>query len=132
MAKIMRATDIAARLVDARPEYESADEFTRRARLPSKISVDVLNRRRDIGVGLLYQICKVFGYQIMIYNPRPPEGLNQCYIVGERKSPIRPREKRDKQNKVRYSRDPYNNQFFKAVRKYKRKKKNFVKVEKIG
>ncbi len=128
MLKPMRATDIAARLIEARPEWESAEEFTRRVHLPSKVSVDILNRRKDIGVGLLYQICKAFGYQIMIYNPNPPEGLRQCYVIGEKKSPIKPREKK---GDVHYTRDAYNNQFFRATRKYKRKK-GFVKLVKKG
>lgn len=122
----IRATYIAARLIEARPEYESTEELARRAGFPCNLSVRILERRKDIYVGLLYQVCKTFGYQIIVYNPKPPKGLEKMYIVGEDKAPVTPREKK---NKVHYTRDAYNNQFFRSVRKYKRKKK-FIKVEK--
>lgn len=125
--KAMRATDIAARLIDARPEYESCEELARRAGFVQPLTVTSLNRRKDIGVGLLYQVAKAFGYQVIVYNPNPPEGLKSMYVVGEEHIPVKAREQR---NKVHISRDPYNNKLFRAVRKYKKRKGvKFVEIK---
>lgn len=123
--KAIRATDIAARLIESRPEYESCEELARRAGFVQPLTVTSLNRRKDIGVGLLYQVCKAFGYQIIIYNPNPKGGLEKMYVVGEKHAPIKPREQK---NKMHISRDPYNNKLFRTVRKYK-KRKGFKQVE---
>ena len=121
----MRAKYVAARLVEARPEYETTEELARRAGFPYNVSIASLSRRKDIYVGLLYQICKVFGYQIIVYNPHPPQGLEKMYVIGDEEAPVTPREKK---NKVHYSRDAYNNKLFRTKRKYKRQK-GFVKVK---
>ena len=126
MAKSMRAKDIVARFLNARPDDESIDAFCRRLGLPRTITVDKLRNRRDIPTGLLYQVCRAFGYQIMIYNPNPPEGLEKCYIVDKKFSPVKPRE--EKRSKVRVTYDTYDNGVYRAVRKYKRKRKDFKRV----
>lgn len=125
MNKCMRAKDILARFIDSRPEYESAEAFSRRIGLPKTFTVESLMKKRDINTGLLYQICRAFGYQIMIYNPNPPEGLEKCYILDSKHCPLVPRERR---NKLHVTRDPYTNELFRAVRKYKRKEKKYKKV----
>lgn len=122
--RIMRAIYIAARLIEARPEHETVEELARRAGFPCTVSIGYLEKRQDIKVGLLYQIAKAFGYQIIVYNPNPPKGLEKMYVVGDEKAPVIPRERKCK---VHYTRDTYNNQKFRATRKYKRKK-GFVKV----
>lgn len=125
MKKCIRATDIVARLIEARPDYESYNEFARRAGLATTLTPTILNRRKDIGVGLLYRVAKAFGYQVIIFNPNPPKGMEKAYVVGEGKAPIKPRVKDDS---VHVRRDPYNNQLFKATRKYKRKRTKFTRV----
>ena len=127
MAKFMRAKDIVARFINARPDYESCEAFSRRVGLPMTITVEGMRNRMDIPTGLLYQVCRAFGYQIMIYNPNPPEGLEKCYIVDKRYCPVKPRE--EKKGKLHVTRDSYTNEIFRATRKYKRKKKGFVKVK---
>lgn len=127
MKKGIRATYIAANLINNRPEYESYEAFSRRVGLPFTVTVDSLMKRKDIAAGMLYRICKVFGYQIIVYNPKPPKGLNQMYVIGEGKSKIMPREHK---GVFRTVRDSYTGEIFRAARKYKRKKrKNYVKVE---
>ena len=126
MKKGIRAVDIVARLIESRPEYESYEALARRVGLSSTITPSSLAKRRDMGVGLLFRICKAFGYQIIVFNPNPPDGLQKAYVVGEKKSPITPRVRTEK---VRVSRDPYNNQLFKTKRKYKKRKKEFVRVQ---
>ena len=124
MKKCIRATDIVARLIESRPDYESYEELARRAGLISTLTPKTLEKRNDIGVGLLYRVCKAFGYQVIIFNPNPPKGLEKAYVVGEERSPVTPKVK---PGSVHVSRDPYNNQLFRSTRKYKRKKK-FTKV----
>jgi len=116
----MRATDIAARLINNVPAEESAEAFSRRVGLPYALTTEKLNNRRDIGAGLLYQICKAFGYQIMIYNPKPPKGLKSCYVVGKKHVPCQPREHK---GKFRLTRDAYTNTVYRVPRKYKKKKR---------
>ena len=121
----MRAKFVAARLIEARPEHESTEELARRAGFPFIVSISSLAKRKDIYVGLLYQICKVFGYQIIVYNPKPPQGLEKMYVIGEEEAPVIPREKK---NKIHYTRDAYNNKLFRSKRKYK-KQKGYVEVK---
>lgn len=117
--KKIRAKYIAGRMIEARPEHESAEGLAKRAGFPFTMTVKSLEKRKDLEVGLFYQICKAFGYQIIVYNPNPPKGLEKTYVVGEGESPVTPRERK---NKVHYTRDAYNNQLFRSVRKYKRHK----------
>lgn len=126
MYKTMRAANILARFINKRPEHESAEGFSRRVGLPTTVTVDMLNKRNDVYVGLAYQIAKAFGYQIMFYNPNPPEGLEKCYVVGETKNQVKPREQK---RGYTVRRDPYNNNLYRSVRKYKKKKtKKFIEV----
>lgn len=125
MKKAIRATDIVARLIEARPDYESYEELARRAGLISSLTPNKLNRRNDIGVGLLYRVCKAFGYQVIIFNPNPPKGLEKAYVVGEERSPVEPKVR---PGNIHVSHDPYNNQLFRSTRRYKRKKKRFTRV----
>ena len=120
----MRATDIMARLIDSRPEGESFESFSHRAGLPYTLTTEKLNNKRDICVGLLYKLCKAFGYQIMIYNPKPPKGLKTCYVVGRKHIPCQPRELK---GKYRLKRDAYTNEVYRVPRAYKKKPK-LVKV----
>ena len=126
MAKTsMRAKDIVSRFLDTKPEYESIETFCHRIGLPRTISIEKLRKRRDITTGLLYQICKAFGYQVMIYNPKPPEGLEKCYIVDKKYCPL---PKKEKKKQMTVMRDTYTNEVYRAVRKYRRKKKGFKRV----
>jgi len=127
MAETMRATNIMARMLDHRPEYESCEAFSRRNDLPYTMTVNSLNKRWDIPVGLFYRFCKIFGYQIIVYNPNPPKGLSKTYIVGARDIPLKPREDR---NRVTITRDKYNNTIYRATRKYKKRSAGFTKVGK--
>ena len=126
MKKGIRATYIAARLINSRPDYESYEAFSRRVGLPCTLTVEGLLNRKDITVGLLYRICKVFGYQIIVYNPKAPKGLDTMYVVGTEKSPIAPRELK---GSYHVRRDQYTGEILRTVRKYKkRKRKVFKKV----
>ena len=126
MTKSMRAKDIVSRFINARPDYESCEAFCRRIGLPTTLTVEKLREKRDITTGLLYQICKAFGYQIMIFNPNPPEGLEKCYIIDKKYAPVKPRE--GKKTKMHITRDSYTNEIFRVTRKYKRNKKTMKKV----
>ena len=125
MKKSIRATYIAARLINGRPIDEPFGEFARRVGISDKLTVKKLCDMDDIKCGLLYQICKAFGYQIMIYNPNPPEGLESMYVVGTAKCPISPRE-----NKGYFGlrRDAYTGTIYRVPRKYKKKKRVKVKT----
>lgn len=125
--KPIRAKDILTRLIDSRPDEESYEELSKRIGLPGTVSVESLNNRRDVTSGLMYRIAKAFGYQILFYNPNPPEGLEKIYIVGEKKSPLKPRERK---NKIKVIRDSYTGEKFRVVRKYKKKKR--VTLRKVG
>lgn len=126
MKKGIRATYIAARLINNRPDHESCEALCKRIGLNCTHTVDSMMNRKDISVGILYRLCKAFGYQIMIYNPKPPHGLDSIYVVGTAKSPISDRELK---GKCHITRDAYTGEVYRVVRKYKRKKKkNFVKV----
>lgn len=128
MKKRIRATYIAARLINSRPDFESYEAFSRRVGLPFTMTVDSLTKRKDITVGLLYRICKVFGYQIIVYNPKPPQGLDSMYVIGTAKSPIAPRELK---GSYHVRRDAYTGEIFRTVRQYRKKKKRkkFIKVD---
>lgn len=127
MKKGIRATYIAARLINNRPDYESYEAFSRRVGLPYTMTVDNLMKRKDITIGLLYRICKVFGYQIIIYNPKAPKGLDSMYVVGTETSPIAPRELK---GSYHVKRDVYTGEIYRSVRKYKRRKteKKFKRI----
>ena len=117
MKKCIRATYIAARLINSRPDDETFDAFAQRIGISRTLTVKKLCDMDDMKCGLLYRICKAFGYQIMIYNPNPPEGLEQMYVVGKEKSPIAPKDKGI--HKLR--KDEYTNTIFRVPRKYKKK-----------
>lgn len=125
MKKCIRATYIAARLINGRPEDETFDAFAKRIGISRTLTVKRLCDMEDIKCGLLYRICKAFGYQIMIYNPNPPEGLEQMYVVGKDKCPIPPRE-----HKGYYGlrKDAYTNTIYRVPRKYKKRKKITPKI----
>ena len=126
--KPMRAKDILTRLIDSRPDGESYGELSQRIGLSKTVSVESLNNRRDVTSGLMFRIAKAFGYQILFYNPNPPNGLEKIYTVSERKAPIKPRERT---SAVKVVRDSYTGEKFRYVRKYKKKKRNtrLVKVK---
>ena len=124
--KPLRAKDILTRLVDARPDEESYAEFSSRIGLSKSLSVESLNKRRDVTSGLMYRIAKAFGYQILFYNPNPPQGLEKIYAVGVKKSPVKAR---DNRNTVKTFRDSYTGEKFRVTKRYKRKRKGFVEVK---
>lgn len=123
MTKIMRAIDIVARFINARGEDETYTQYSRRIGLPFTMTIRKLYALKDIDTGLLYQIAKAHGYQIMLYNPKAPDGLEKIYVVGDKECKLKPREKK---KKYHISRDTYNNSLFRLKRKYERKK--FKKV----
>lgn len=125
MAKPMRATYIIANLLNGRPENESLEAFSTRIGLTYTLDVDRLNRRKDIVTGIFYRVCKALGYQIIVYNPNPPKGLEKMYVVGERKATVLPREYTGI-HKIR--RDSYTGAIYRVPRTYKKKK--FKKVSK--
>lgn len=79
----------------------------------------------DLKCGMLYKLCKALGYQVMIYNPTPPEGLESIYVIGTDKCPIPPRE-----NKGYFGlrKDAYTGAIYRVPKKYKRKKKVNIKT----
>lgn len=125
MKKRVRAPYIAARLVNGRPLDEPFTEFAKRAGIPNTWTVKNLCNMEDLKCGMLYKICKAFGYQVMIYNPTPPEGLESIYVLGTDKCPISPRE-----NKGYFGlrRDAYTGTIYRVPKKYKRKKKVNIKT----
>ena len=125
MSKSMQAKDIIARMIDNRPEEESCESFCRRIGLKTTFTVGELANRKDIYTGIAYQIAKALGYQLMFYNPNPPEGMEQCYIVDNKRSPIKAREE---YRKHRYTVDTYDNKTYRYTRKYKKKKPKLKKV----
>lgn len=126
MAKAFHVNDILTRLIDARPEFETYEGFSRRIGLHTCLTIVMLNKRNDIAVSTAYLIAKAFGYQIMFYNPNPPEGLEKCYVVGTERNMIVPREKR---KRYVYHKDPFTKEIYREKRKYKFKRKNkFIKV----
>lgn len=126
MIKHMRAKDFIARLLNKRPDYESYTAYSRRLGLPFILSFNRLLKMNDVETGLLYQVSKERGYQIMAYNPNPPEGMASCYIIDTTYAPIKER----KEKKVRVYRDPYTNQLFRRKRRYR--KDEYKKFERIG
>lgn len=126
----MRAVDIAARMLDNRPYGMTPAEFLYKNDVSNKsLTVDKLEERKDISVSTLYQLCKAQGYQIIVYNPNPPKGMQSSYTVGERKATICAREHREK---VFLRKDPYTGKLYATVRKYKRKKKPLRRIEHDG
>lgn len=125
MKKCIRATYIAARLINGRPLDEPLSDFIKRSGVPSSWTVKRLCEMDDIRCGLLYKVCKALGYQVMIYNPKPPEGLESIYVLGTSKCPIPPRE-----NKGCFGlrRDSYTGTIYRVPRKYKKKRKVEVKT----
>lgn len=125
--KGVRANYIAAIFMNNRPANESFEEFSHRVGLPHTTSVTQMNKRKDVTFGLMYRICKIFGYQIIIYNPEPPKGLEKMYIVGEEHAPVTPREEIGR--KTHITKDEYTGSVFRVVRKYKGKPKNYKRVK---
>ena len=125
MAKGMRATYILARMLNSLPDNEPYEVFAPKHGLSRVLSVKRLCNMEDIKCGLAYRIAKAFGYQIIFFNPNPPEGLEKAYVVGEKKSPIAPKEYLGK-NRLR--KDEYTNTIYRVPNKYKKKPK-LKKVE---
>ena len=125
MKKRIRAPYIAARLVNGRPLDEPFAEFAKRAGIPNTWTVKNLCKMEDLKCGMLYKLCKALGYQVMIYNPTPPEGLESIYVIGTDKCPIPPRE-----NKGYFGlrKDAYTGAIYRVPKKYKRKKKVNIKT----
>lgn len=125
MPKRMRMTYILARLINSIPDYEPYEDYAVKHKLPRGLSVKKLCDMDDIKCGLAYRIAKAFGYQVIVYNPEPPKGLEKMYVVGEGKFPIAPREYL---GKGRLRRDEYTNDIYRVPNKYKKKPK-LKKVE---
>ena len=126
MIKHMRAKDFVARLLNKRPDYESYTAYSRRLGLPFTLSFTKLLKMKDIETGLLYQIANENGYQVMLYNPKPPEGMANCYIIDKTYAPVKERAEK----KVRIYRDPYTNQLYRKKRRYR--KDEYKKIERVG
>ena len=122
--KGVRAQYIVANFINQRPEYESCEEFSARIGLTYTLDTARVMKRRDVGVGLLYRVAKAFGYQVIVYNPKPPKGMQSIYLVGTNKGEILPREFKGI-HKLR--RDEYTGKVYRVPRKYKKK---LVKVGK--
>lgn len=118
MPKSMRANYIAARLLNGRPDGESYETFAIKHKLPLNMSIKRLCNRRDVPCGLLYRICRALGYQVIVYNPNPPEGMDKMYVLGEAKRPIAPREYKGVHS---LRKDSYTNTIYRVPRKYKKK-----------
>lgn len=130
MIKRMRAKDLVARLLNKRADYETYKAYSERLKLPFTLSHNRLYKMRDIDTGLLYQILKGHGYVLMAYNPNPPEGMSNTYIIDNTYAPVKPRE-RDK--KIKVYRDPYTNELFRKKRRYRQDEyKKFVRVNENG
>lgn len=127
MAKGIRATYIIANFINSRPEYETCEEFSHRIGLSYTLDTEKVMKRKDVAVGLLYRVAKALGYQIIVYNPKPPQGLKQMYVVGEGRAKILSREFKGKHH---ITRDSYTGEIFRVPRKYKRKK--FIRVNNNG
>lgn len=124
MKKHLRATYILARLINARPDNgESLESFNTRNGLPRATSVKGLCGKKDVTFGLAYRIARVFKYQIIFYNPDPPEGLEKMYVVGEDKLSIEPRESKAI-HKIK--KDNYTNELYRVPKKYKKQKQKRV------
>lgn len=121
--KGIRATYLIATFINGRPEYETCEEFSHRIGLSYTLETRRVMERKDVGVGLLYRVAKAFGYQIMVYNPKPPKGFEPIYVIGEGKAKILPREFK---GKYHVTRDNYTGEIFRTPKKYKRR---FIKVK---
>ena len=116
--KGVRAQYIVANFINQRPEYESCEEFSARIGLAYPIDTAKVMKRKDVGVGLLYRVCKAFGYQVICYNPKPPKGMQSIYLVGENTGTILPREYKGAH---KLKRDAYTGRIYRVPRKYKKK-----------
>lgn len=116
--KGVRAQYIVANFINQRPEYETCEEFSARIGLTYTLDTVRVMKRRDVGVGLLYRVAKAFGYQVIVYNPKPPKGMQSIYLVGTNKGEILPRELKGI-HKLR--RDEYTGKVYRVPRKYKKK-----------
>jgi len=116
--KGVRAQYIVANFINRRPEYESCEEFSHRIGLDYVLDTSRVMKRRDVGVGLLYRVAKAFGYQVIVYNPKPPKGMQSIYLVGTNKGEILPREFKGI-HKLR--RDEYTGKVYRVPKKYKKK-----------
>ena len=116
----IRANYIAAIFLNTRPDYEDWEEFCRREKVPLTATVDNLIHRKDVKVGFLYHIARIFGYQIIVYNPNPPKGLEKMYLVGKDSASVMKKEPRAKHTLMR---DDYTGEIYRVVNKYKRKRK---------
>lgn len=123
MKKGIRATYIVARLINNKPVEESMDAYLSRVGLPRSLSIEKLKKRKDLSAGILYRVCKIFGYQVICYNPKPPNGLDKMYVLGTGTVPI---PKPPLQGVHHVTRDDYTGEVYRVPRKYKRKK--FKKV----
>ena len=116
--KGVRAPYIVANFINQRPEYESCEDFSRRIGLDYTIDTTRIMRRKDVGCGLMYRVAKAFGYQLILYNPKPPKGMQSIYLVGTNKGEILPRELKGI-HKLR--RDEYTGKVYRVPRKYRKK-----------
>ena len=123
--KGVRAPYLLAHLINNRPEYESCEEFSHRIGLTYTLDTDRVMKRSDVGCGLMYRVAKVFGYQLILYNPKPPKDMESIYVIGEGKMRIMPRERK---GKYQLKKDAYTGEIYRVPRKYK--KQRFIKVEK--
>lgn len=121
----IRANYIAAILLNNRPDYEDWEEFCRREKVPLTATVENLIHRKDVKVGFLYHVAKIFGYQIIVYNPNPPKGLEKMYVIGDGDTVVMPKIPRAKNTLMR---DDYTGEIYRVVRKYKHTRK-FTKVK---
>lgn len=122
--KGVRAPYIVANFINQRPEYESCEDFSRRIGLDYTIDTTRIMRRKDVGCGLMYRVAKAFGYQLILYNPKPPKGMQSIYQIGENTGTILPREYKGI-HKLR--RDAYTGKVYRVPRKYT---KRIVEVKK--
>lgn len=126
MKRGIRATYIVARLLNARPDYESAETFSHRIGLTYTLDTKRLMEQSDVLASLLYKVGKAFGYRLMLYNPDPPKGLDSIYVIGTEKAPINPREEKGVYS---IKRDKYTGEIYREKRKYKKKnQKRFIRV----
>lgn len=116
--KGVRAPYIVANFINKRPDYETCEEFSHRIGLDYVLDTKRVMKRKDVGVGLLYRVAKAFGYKVIVYNPKPPKGMESMYLVGENKGEILPREFKGIH---RLSRDGYTGKLYRVPKKYKKK-----------
>jgi len=123
-AKRYHINDVLARFIDARPEYETYEAYSRRIGLHTCLTITMLNKREDIAVSTAYKIAKAMGYEVMLYNPNAPQGLEKCYVLGTERSKIEPRERR---KRYVYHKNHYTGEVYREKRKY-RNRKSFKRI----